>query len=244
MCGIHASISTRGFQTPCRDLEHMLCNRGPDHIGRTQARIDNKNGISYWISLTSTVLALRGGQITAQPFVDSSAGSALCWNGEAWKIGSGPVVGNDGQAVFESLIRASSAQTTASQSVLAIIEVLKSISGPFAFVFLDKHHDQIYFGRDRLGRRSLVYNNDSDSVSMEFASTADPAGGIWKEVEADGIYVLPFSVEETMDELQEREEPADRLLFTSILPVSRHAWESTGVEASVSGPKYSQAIYQ
>src|SRR4051794_31814609 len=113
MCGIHAAISRTGFQAPKEDLKRLLCNRGPDHTGDQLARIDAQDGTSYWITLMSTVLALRGGHVTAQPFLDASSGSALCWNGEAWKIGPDPVIGNDGQAVFNLLIQASSSQLLA-----------------------------------------------------------------------------------------------------------------------------------
>ena len=135
----------------------------------------------YWLSFTSTVLALRGDHVEYQPFVDPQSGSVLCWNGEAWRIESEPISGNDGQRVFELLIKASS-QNLSSNSNTIILKVLRSISGPFAFVFFDKIHNQIYFGRDRLGRRSLLYNTEFHPGCMEFASTADLESTSWREV--------------------------------------------------------------
>jgi len=210
MCGIHALISSTGHRKPDQKLQKLLCKRGPDHIGHENVQVDCKNGDSYWISLTSTVLALRGGTVTAQPFIDSSTQSSFCWNGEAWKIGSEAVDGiNDGQVIFASLIRASSAQNTAAEAVAETLKVLRSIAGPFAFFFLDKVHSQVYYGRDRLGRRSLLTRMRGGD--MEFASIADSVDDGWCEVEADGIYHISLSEIHRQPE----DESASELKFTS-----------------------------
>jgi asparagine synthetase B (glutamine-hydrolysing) len=226
MCGIHASISTRGFQPPSSGLKLLLCNRGPDHIGEAQAEI-NQDGERYWLSFTSTVLALRGGHLQIQPFVDSRSGSVFCWNGEAWRIGSEPVIGNDGQKIFEALLQASS-QTLVSDSIAAVLGVLRSISGPFAFVFLDKIHGHIYFGRDRLGRRSLLYNTESPPGCMEIASTSDPDRQCWKEIEADAIYQF------SCNHGSRSQDPKAFLSTISLLPINRYPWILGGSTSPVS----------
>lgn len=228
MCGIHASISTKGIQPPSSGLELLLCNRGPDHVGAAQAEI-TQDGETLWLSFTSTVLALRGGHLQIQPFVDSRNGSVFCWNGEAWRIDSEPVMGNDGQKIFEALLEAISKELS-SDSTAAVLGVLRSISGPFAFVFLDKIHGHIYFGRDRLGRRSLLYNTESLTGCMEFASASDPDRQGWKEVEADAIYQLSFN-----DKIGSQN-PKNYLSATSLLPLKAHPWISCCLASSVSRP--------
>jgi asparagine synthetase B (glutamine-hydrolysing) len=227
MCGIHASISTTGFQTPSEDLKQLLRNRGPDHIGEVQAHIHSNDGLSYWVSLMSTVLALRGGHVIAQPFTDISSGSALCWNGEAWKIGSEPVAGNDGEVIFDLLLKASSAQKSVSESIRAVLKVLQSISGPFAFVFFDKLHNQIYYGRDRLGRRSLLLKDNDHATSLELSSIAEPSSGPWKEVEADAVYQLTCSNERLVSEPGHSTNPL-------LSRVKKHTWEVLDYESAVS----------
>jgi asparagine synthetase B (glutamine-hydrolysing) len=207
-------------------LKQLLCKRGPDHVAEAVSEI-NKHGAPYYLSFTSTVLALRGGHVTRQPFVDPSTGSIFCWNGEAWKIGSEPVNGNDGQVVFDMLLEALSAQYSTSESMTKVLNVLKSISGPFAFVFLDRTHERIFFGRDRLGRRSLLYSTDSDS--MEFSSTADSSRGIWQEVEADAIYVLSPAHGTLVDGTQH---PDDILLSSPKLSPQKYDW-NTNISPSV-----------
>lgn len=225
MCGIHVAISKSGFQPPSDDLKHLLRNRGPDHLGEERVRIDVANQGDLWIVLTSTVLALRGGYVTDQPFVDASSGSTFCWNGEAWKIGSCPVRGNDGQAIFALLVQASSIELSAPEATIATLRVLQSISGPFAFVFLDRNHNHLFFGRDRLGRRSLLSRYDEELEVFEISSVGDGAGS-WREVEANGIYQL--SVDSRASHLPTQYRVEDSV--TAIAPVYRYSWDTACVE--------------
>jgi asparagine synthetase B (glutamine-hydrolysing) len=222
MCGIHASISTECFRTPSKDLHILLCNRGPDHTGsiQTEAKTDDGES-SYFLSFTSTVLALRGGHVIPQPLVDAQTGSVLCWNGEAWGIGSEAITGNDGQFIFDALKKAASAQADpvgSGGSAAAVLKVINSIFGPFAFVFLDSIHKQLYFSRDRLGRRSLLYNKTPTSI--EFSSASDPEQGDWKEVEADGVYVLSYSEKPPGEGLR----VSDDMFVSSMMPIHRYRW--------------------
>ncbi|KAL3420680.1 asparagine synthase [Phlyctema vagabunda] len=231
MCGIHCSISTGAIHAPSPALSTLLCQRGPDHTGQCQSQVvvgsgSNASGEKHVFSLsfTSTVLALRGGQITCQPFQDHVHGSVLCWNGEAWSVDNQPVEGNDGQVLFSLLVSASNASHTAGDAAAAILAVVKSLAGPFAFIFFDKAHNQVFFGRDCLGRRSLLYNIDERSAYMEFASVADPTRGNWKEVEADAIYML--SLDEAVPSRGSND--SGSLQSESILPLSKHLWTQNG----------------
>lgn len=231
MCGIYASVSKKGFTTLSRCQERLLRDRGPDHLGAEQVLLETQGGSRQWFSFTSTVLALRGGRVQPQPFRNLQTGSILCCNGEAWRIGQDPVAGNDGQVVFDLLLEASSAHKLDSESTHAVIEVLRSISGPFSFVFLDVVHNKMYFGRDRLGRRSLLYNPSGHPECMAFASVADPSNGVWSEVEADGVYLL--SCDSNGQPSSTAQDSDDELFSKSILPLYRHPWYVTGSNSSV-----------
>lgn len=232
MCGIYASVSTRSFHAPSDALKQLLCNRGPDHVGEAQARIEVENGSPCWVSLMSTVLALRGGHVTAQPFLDFFNNSALCWNGEAWKIGPDAVSGNDGQAIFDMLIKASSDFTATPDSTAAILRVLQSISGPFAFVYLDKYHNQLYFGRDRLGRRSLLHKTDGHA-NLQFSSIADTVTGPWVEVEADAVYRMSFNEPTAPKHVNDSNHELPQTPFAAI---HKHIWATEGTGTSVGPP--------
>ncbi|KAH8808242.1 asparagine synthase-domain-containing protein [Xylogone sp. PMI_703] len=222
MCGIFASVSTRACQHQSGELRELLRSRGPDHIGQVQSKATIKDGATYWLSFTSTVLALRGGHLTQQPFESPTGNSVLCWNGEAWRVGQGIVEGNDGQVIFDLLLSAISCNELVSDSRIAVLEVLKSIAGPFAFFLYDGIHKQIYFGRDRLGRRSLLYNTSQYPESLEFASVGDSASGNWQEVEADGIYILSF----TDGPLFSHDRIEGPISLNSISSILRVAWGS------------------
>lgn len=193
MCGIHVSLYRNAYQKPNDRLAELLHNRGPDYVGYEQSRID-ANGTQYYMSFTSSVLALRGGKISPQPFKDNKTGSIFCWNGEAWKLDGEYLRGNDGKVIFDLLMRASHTLVD-SEATKAILRVLDKISGPFALVFLDQIHKTLYFGRDRLGRRSLLTRDGLDNFLLEICSVSDPINGPWVEVEADGIYQLPLTDE-------------------------------------------------
>lgn len=188
MCGIHVVISSSNPDKISANLQRCLCNRGPDHIlaHETQLHDTTDDVPPTRLAFTSTVLALRGDHIAQQPFVDPQSGSVFCWNGEAWRIRQHTVTGNDGEALAGLLNDA--VRQTLSEREGAILKVLRSIDGPFAFVFFDKPSSKIYFGRDRLGRRSLLIRENA--LGLVLSSIADSSGPEWTEVEADGVYVL------------------------------------------------------
>lgn len=167
------------------NLRRCLCNRGPDHIATLETQLVDGAAATH-LAFTSSVLALRGDHVAQQPFVDPATGSVFCWNGEAWKIRHRDVPGNDGEAIATLLGEA--VRRGLGEREAAILQVLRSIDGPFAFVFFDKPSSQVYYGRDRLGRRSLVLREEGQRVTL--SSITDAADPQWREVEADGIYVL------------------------------------------------------
>lgn len=203
MCGIHAAISADAdYHTLSPGLERRLRNRGPDHLGAVKTQLSRDDESSLYLTLTSTVLSLRGDHLAKQPLVDDKSGSVLCWNGEAWKLGGKLVEGNDGEAVLSLLTAASSSQGKED----SVLDALRSIDGPFAFIFLDKKAKRLYYGRDRLGRRSLLLKRGDEFLLSSIAEA--PAGG-WSEVEADGCYTI---------QLREASSPRD------LTPI-RHDWD-------------------
>ncbi|KAK3323702.1 asparagine synthase-domain-containing protein [Cercophora scortea] len=189
MCGIHAVLSATAHDAS-PEVQHCLSNRGPDYLGHVERRV----GDSPWtLSFTSTVLALRGDHVARQPLADPDTGSVLCWNGEAWHIGGCRLEGNDGEAILGLLVKASASSSLPAAKNGgddAILGVFRAVEGPFAFVYYDQPAERLYFARDRLGRRSLMIARDVASDAVILSSIAEACDPGWKEVEADGIYVL------------------------------------------------------
>lgn len=193
MCGIHVTVSRSLPREIPTHVQKRLRNRGPDHLA-THATCccsgnDQDELTTTHLGFTSTVLALRGHHIAPQPFVDQQTGSVFCWNGEAWRIRHADVSGNDGEAIANLLTAACQSAPSARQD--AILKVLRSIDGPFAFTFFDKPSKRLYFGRDRLGRRSLLLRLDQQGLVL--SSVAEAKDPEWKEVEADGVYALDLA---------------------------------------------------
>ena len=214
MCGIFFSCNQEAHQPPGISLSESLQKRGPDWIGSVSPTvildsIASRESIStthkriYFLTFLSTVLSLRGSSIVKQPLTDLESGSLLCWNGEAWKIDNQLVQGNDAEHVFQVLLNATTSRSDNSDNIIAsknhslqgVIDTLSSITGPYAFVFYDAPHHQVFYGRDVLGRRSLLVKRCS-TTSMALSSIRDPADSEdWIEVEADGVYVRDLTVE-------------------------------------------------
>jgi asparagine synthetase B (glutamine-hydrolysing) len=181
MCGIFFSVSEKGFQEPSQGILDVLEQRGPDSIQTVQRTIHASHKVWY-LTFISTVLALRGDTVISQPLVHDD-GSLLCWNGEAWTIEGVTVVGNDGQVVLEKLISPNSRDLT------SIHCVLRQLSGPYSFIFFDNHSQCLFYGRDSLGRRSLLVNQ-SNPGELSITSTSEGRGTEWLELETKGIYLL------------------------------------------------------
>lgn len=195
MCGIFFSLSRTGHVIPDTNTQRLLRNRGPDSTGQHQTIIESSaKGASTRLHATflSTVLALRGNDIVEQPLRDDTTGSVLCWNGEAWSFAGQAIDGNDSKLVFTKLLDACTG--TREASMRRVIELLSVVRGPYALVFYDASHKRIYYGRDCLGRRSLLQNSTPDGT-LVLSSVCDNASGeSWAEVEADGIYVVDLEL--------------------------------------------------
>lgn len=216
MCGIHLVIcaveavaTTNHADNLSAELRRRLSGRGPDHFEQLATHLDrDATGGDHRVQLcfSSTVLALRGGGVTTQPFQDGDTGSVLCWNGEAWSINGAQVMGNDGEAVFGLLTDANRRCgdeghfDSREYRDVAVLDTMRSIEGPFAFLYFDKPARRLYFGRDRLGRRSLLmhYCRDENTHMPQFSlsSVSELQDPRWKEVEADGIYVMDLTLPE------------------------------------------------
>ena len=194
MCGIFCSVSTQHSSKPDRQTLENLKGRGPDSIKehvivlpRTPSEILAPGPLV--LTFISTVLALRGDYIQVQPLIDEPTGSVLCWNGEAWKLDGRDVFGNDSVQVFDLLLTASKA----SKSHDEILKVLTSIAGPFAFTFFDARSSILYYGRDRLGRRSLMISRDPISPIIISSNSTNSTYASCQEIDAAAVHTLDLT---------------------------------------------------
>ncbi len=207
MCGIHFAICTARPVRPDDAVVQLLKSRGPDSFQQQEVIVNVRNdncpsgeARQYHLSFSSSVLSLRGYHTAVQPFLDKETGSILCWNGEAWKIGDAKVSANDGEIVFNLLLRTapSTARGRLSQDevnsrIRNIIAAFDSIRGPYAFVHFDAPSGVVFFGRDCLGRRSLLTRTDAAGIVFISSVCTGTWEEGWHEIEADGIYAMDVS---------------------------------------------------
>lgn len=206
MCGIFFSLSASGAVLPNEETCCLLRKRGPDnyHVHNVEQKIantrsSNEEPIAVQLTFVSTVLSMRGGCLVPQPLVDLTTQSVLCYNGDAWKISGEPIQGNDAELIFKLLLQAvnhhsktTSSADSGTTAVQGVLDVISSISGPFAFVFYDAINSKLFFTRDSLGRRSLLQGVD-ESGAFKLCSLCDGTSSThFSEVETDGVYMIDF----------------------------------------------------
>lgn len=196
MCGVFCSISRRSHVLPSDTVAQRLKARGPDASNTVCLQLASGSESTY-ITLFSTVLSLRGSTTTDQPFQEHGSKSALCWNGEAWSIQGERPSGNDTACVFK-LLQAATRHGTPDEritaaSVESVSRTMAKIAGPYAFVFYDEQSSKLYFGRDLLGRRSLLVKMTEFGDILISSITDASSEQNWEEIEADGVYCLDLA---------------------------------------------------
>ena len=153
MCGIFFSAACSPAEMPAEPPEklvELLRRRGPDSQGwHSLSRYHSKKVDVHMQELDfyvySSVLSLRGVEVTEQPVVDVND-NVLSWNGEIYSDGNDlSVLENDTVFLAEQL-------TSCLRKGESVFDVLNVIKGPFALVFHDRVNDSIYFARDRFGK--------------------------------------------------------------------------------------------
>jgi asparagine synthetase B (glutamine-hydrolysing) len=194
---------------PNRHIKDLLQKRGPDAQNSicdvlNFRETDPSNGLNEYrlhISIDATVLSLRGTSLVTQPLIDQSSGSVFCWNGEAWRFMGQAIQGNDSEFIFQNLMgRIQDAVHDASADLLeaqqrtsiAVRTVLGQIEGPFTFLYYDAACKLIFYGRDTLGRRSLLINTTNDHFVLSSVAHISSSER-WTEVEADGVYEVDLA---------------------------------------------------
>ncbi|POW05375.1 hypothetical protein PSTT_09751 [Puccinia striiformis] len=187
---IWRSISPRGMGTIYPPKKHYspfkvvyLTYRSRFSTTHEPGDQQSSNQADFEINFFVSVLHLRGLTLTQQPIRASETGNLLLWNGEIFDGLSAMIdsllcctfrrnkitdVENDGQAVLYAL---------ENRGNRTIPGVFLGIEGPYAFIYHDVSLNQIWFGRDPLGRRSLMRLEEGDSSQRSTISLASHYDG-------------------------------------------------------------------
>ncbi|KAJ3179502.1 hypothetical protein HDU85_004775 [Gaertneriomyces sp. JEL0708] len=125
-----------------------------------------------------------------QPLIDEHS-NVLCFNGEVF---GGVRVASDEcdtavlSRMLAEVLRGATNVHDAEEKVLRLFE---KIEGPYAFVLFMSRFKRLYFGRDLMGRRSLLWNiNSTTSSDFIISSVGDTSVTDLEDVPADGMYCI------------------------------------------------------
>jgi asparagine synthetase B (glutamine-hydrolysing) len=174
MCGIAVILKS---PQPCGD--HLIPTfidsvqrRGPDAFSAVNTDL---------LSLYASVLSLRG-KITPQPF--DLNGNLLMFNGEVYSGLDISDLENDTAVLASQLLDKHDDQ---------IMDCMSQIKGEWAFIYFQVNTKKLFFGRDFLGRRSLLYhlpNNSNDSFMLSSVSCDMNS---WEEVPTTGLFCIDLN---------------------------------------------------
>ncbi|CAG8445156.1 893_t:CDS:10 [Acaulospora morrowiae] len=169
--------------------------RGPNSQDRFSISIcsatipDNHVSMEFY----GAVLHLRGKSVIKQPLVNGDQ-DVLLWNGEIFDGLEVPAGENDTAHLFKAL------KENSDDSDYNILSVLQKIEGPYSIIYWQSLKRKLWFGRDCLGRRSLLWHIPSHkdpnflltSVGCKIPDGPDDifTTPYLQEVPANGIYCI------------------------------------------------------
>jgi len=161
MCGIGLVLTEEGTPPPDLSLlKAQLAKRGPNGSGEFTLFVSG-----FSLTFLGSVLALRGQEVVTQPLQDDH-GNVLLWNGEIF--GGIEVSGKENDT--RVLMRLLSGCSATSE----VVELLETVEGPHAFVYWQAANKRLFFGKDKLGRRSLLLHKPQCTMApFILSSVAD-----------------------------------------------------------------------
>ncbi|KAF8587363.1 hypothetical protein K439DRAFT_1407774 [Ramaria rubella] len=167
-----------------RSLTSLIYIPGPDSQRREDVIINEPSTVgSISVSFVASTLHLRGASLVPQPHVSEK--SVFCWNGEVFEGLDLITEDNDGAVL--------SAALDALEEAEDIYSFISSIEGPYAFVYYQRCTHRLFFARDPLGRRSLLFHRPTRSspfLILSSTSAGTQQNLDFEEVDPRFIYSL------------------------------------------------------
>ncbi|GJQ10263.1 hypothetical protein GpartN1_g2054.t1 [Galdieria partita] len=208
---------------------HFLQRRGPDSFQTKQYSLQYQRTLE----LAAGVLSLRGNKVVEQPLEDAF-GNVLLFNGELYDDSMNQSENDTlllskllGQLVYR---HKNSARNSLKPLYAEILELLDSLPGPWSFIYYISSLRCLIFGRDVIGRRSLLLGRTKDSQSL-FISSVLPqeaaCSGCLIELAPLGLYFIEWEEESALGKFDclFREKRVDKALSTLS---SSSSWISRG----------------
>jgi len=184
MCGIFAGLIGRDFG----DVVVSLRRRGPDSVCCEEF-------CGTWM-IAGAVLAMRGSAVVRQPHVVEKQGRRfyVLFNGEIYRLRGSEIEGNDTEVLAKEITELLLMEEEVRGQKLA--QMMGEVEGPWSIVICDEKNGTIFFGKDRLGRRSLLELTDAPDEMVSILCSVNVNGNL-KEIKPEGIYEISLSGKRT-----------------------------------------------
>ncbi|GAA5889240.1 hypothetical protein JCM6882_000684 [Rhodosporidiobolus microsporus] len=163
-------------------LIEAVRGRGPDATNSLIKHVSTTKSFHFEMRFHASILHMRGDSVTLQPFVADN-GDVFLWNGEVFDGLEVSPHENDGQKLFDRI------QAYGPSSFFAAI---RDVEGPYAFVYYQASMQRLYFARDPLGRRSLLYHPPTPTSPFFFLASCAPGGDFplqeWEEISCEAVH--------------------------------------------------------
>lgn len=195
MCGIFLSVRrTAVSKNPHvhKEIKAAIDKRGDFDCSSSHVDTIDTSGQFWTLEFYASVLSLRSCVKSLQPLVDT-AGNVLLFNGEIFEYEDENEtielngMKSDTEYLYQKLNQSSDMEN--------ILSVISSIRGPYSFIFYDKSEERLYFGRDFIGRRSLILFQSSEEIIISSVSCeASHLNDLYRvsEIKSDGIKYVDF----------------------------------------------------
>ncbi|KAJ3369003.1 hypothetical protein GGF31_005964 [Allomyces arbusculus] len=141
------------------------------------------------LKLIASVLHLRGETMIEQPVRFSGTGDndlILCWNGEVYagmEPGTDLAAESDTAYLIRQLSDIDAQSRTAADFGAGIVTLFEDLEAEFAMILFNARFKTMWYGRDCLGRRSLLHHVAADSLALSSVHLLGcpevPVGGLW-----------------------------------------------------------------
>lgn len=180
-----ASLNDGSVSDTCEDEQkgpheslRAVLARGPDY-----AKYLNFSFKENHFQLLSSVLSLRQ-PFTKQPCVHEEW--ILQFNGELYN--SECLESNDTTFIMDRLLNELSISKCRKQ---AVANVISGLEGEFAYVLLDLSENKVYFGKDSVGKRSLIFELTPENLTVSSVFPTHATNAL--ECKGNELYVVDLS---------------------------------------------------
>ncbi|KAK9861586.1 hypothetical protein WJX84_011188 [Apatococcus fuscideae] len=160
MCGILLVLDRSSKRHSTINFRDGLARRGPDQLDTLQVDSSSATHLQF----EASTLQLRGSN-KLPAILQDGHGNVLLFNGEIFSGLEVPGGQNDRQCLLEALAACSS-----------VTEVMQRIRGPWTFIYWAAQQQQLWFGCDAIGRRSLLMHAPVGQEDSFMLASVQPDG--------------------------------------------------------------------